>query len=77
MAAGRVTPTPLGHYLLRTQTAVATGVPGILSKYLNLGGHAVRELQKRDGSGDSSRGPKCRTGELVPGRVRREGTGDK
>ena len=47
-------------------------MPGTLNQYLNLVGHEVGELQKSDGSGESIRGPKCRTGELVLGRVGRK-----
>lgn len=54
-----------------------TGVSGTLNQYLNLGDCEVGELQKRDGSGESSRGPKCRAGELVLAWVGRKGLGDK
>lgn len=63
--------------LWRTQTVVGAGASGTQDQYLNLGDHEVGGLQKTYGSGGSSRGPKCRTGELVPGRVGRKGTGDK
>lgn len=63
--------------LWRTQTVVGAGVSGTQNQYLNLGDHEVGGLQKTYGSGGSSRGPKCRTGELALGSVGRKGTGDK
>lgn len=81
MAADRWPPSLLGHYVLKPpeKNSVWGRCWGAraLNQYLKLGGHEVGRLQERVGSGERSRGPKCRAEELALGKVVRKGTGER